>query len=260
MHCQNCGKEQNTSSNTNTSGQREKSIIPDEIKGWSWAAFLWTWIWGIGNSTWIALLALIPYANFAMMIVLGLKGREWAWQNKHWESVEQFKKTQRNWVKWWFILMIIPAILGIISTIILVSINPSEQLNRAKDASQKNNAAEILNANERYFAEYGKYPWNNSQNLIDSVYTTDDISKELWLSSLLDSGEITQDLVDKIQPPLALLLIKEQGENGITHVCYQPASKTNKKEAIEQCNTKGTFTNTMSKYLCFEGKEYDCLP
>ena len=74
--------------------------IPPGVKGWNWGAFFWTWIWGICNGTYIALLSLIPGVHFVMMFVLGAKGNEWAWCNKNWESVEQFHRTQRKWVVW----------------------------------------------------------------------------------------------------------------------------------------------------------------
>ncbi|MGZ5765547.1 MAG: cytochrome c oxidase assembly factor Coa1 family protein, partial [Usitatibacter sp.] len=73
------------------------SPIPPEIDRWNWGAFLLNWIWGIGNNTFIALLALVPFVNIIMVFVLGAKGSEWAWRNKHWESVEHFKRVQRKW-------------------------------------------------------------------------------------------------------------------------------------------------------------------
>ncbi|MGZ5106361.1 MAG: hypothetical protein ACXWBR_19085, partial [Usitatibacter sp.] len=63
------------------------SPVPSEIDRWNWGAFLLNWIWGIGNNTFIALLALVPFVNIIMVFVLGAKGSEWAWRNKHWESV-----------------------------------------------------------------------------------------------------------------------------------------------------------------------------
>jgi len=83
----------------NTSGQGKLSVVPNEIRGWNWGAFLFNWIWGIGNNVWIALLALIPWVNIVMVFVLGVKGSEWAWQSKRWNSVEHFKKTQSIWTK-----------------------------------------------------------------------------------------------------------------------------------------------------------------
>ena len=81
----------------NTSGHGKMTDIPKEIRGWSWGAFLLTWVWGVGNDTYRAFWCLVPIVNIFMWIALGLKGREWAWCNRHWESVEEFKKAQKGW-------------------------------------------------------------------------------------------------------------------------------------------------------------------
>jgi hypothetical protein len=73
------------------------TAAPAEVKRWNWGAFLLTWIWGIGNQVWIALLALIPVVGVVMMFVLGVKGNEWAWKKRRWDSVEAFHRTQRKW-------------------------------------------------------------------------------------------------------------------------------------------------------------------
>lgn len=85
---------------SNTSGQGKNAEVPEGIKGWSWGAFCLSWVWALGNRTWIGLLALVPYVGFLMIFVLGFKGREWAWQNKEWDSVEQFNKVQKKWSFW----------------------------------------------------------------------------------------------------------------------------------------------------------------
>lgn len=71
--------------------------VPKEIKGWNWGAFLLGWIWSLGNQVWIGLLTLIPYVGIVMLIVLGIKGNEWAWKSRRWESIEAFKAHQRKW-------------------------------------------------------------------------------------------------------------------------------------------------------------------
>lgn len=71
--------------------------IPPELDRWNWGAFFLTWIWGIGNGVFIALLALIPLVNIVMMFVLGARGSAWAWQKARWRDAEHFRKTQRIW-------------------------------------------------------------------------------------------------------------------------------------------------------------------
>ena len=84
-------------------------------KGLNWGAFLLTWIWGIGNNTWIALLALIPVVNIVMPFVLLFKGNEWAWKNKQWRDEEHFRSTQRKWTIAGLILLAIAVVFVIIS-------------------------------------------------------------------------------------------------------------------------------------------------
>jgi len=98
----------------NTSGQGGVAVIPEEIRGWNWGAFLLTWIWGLGNSVFISLLALIPYVSIVVAIVLGVKGNEWAWRNRKWDSIEHFKRTQSTWAKWGVGLILFGLLFGII--------------------------------------------------------------------------------------------------------------------------------------------------
>lgn len=104
---------------SNTSGQGAAATVPAELNGWSWAAFLMNWIWSIGNQTYIGLLALVPYVGIIMVIVLGVKGNEWAWRNRRWESVEQFKATQKVWTKWGVVILIVSVVIGVIAGLII---------------------------------------------------------------------------------------------------------------------------------------------
>ena len=105
----------------NTSGQGKLATIPEEIRGWNWGAFLLNWIWGIGNNVWIALLALIPYVNIIMPFVLGVKGNEWSWRNRKWDSIEHFKRVQRTWAKVGIYIIVVSLIL-VFAAVILPNI------------------------------------------------------------------------------------------------------------------------------------------
>ena len=100
----------------NTSGMGRDAEIPEGVKGWSWGAFMFNWIWALSNRTWIGLFALLPYVGFVMAVALGIKGREWAWRNKKWESLEHFQRVQRRW-SLWSLLFVGVAIVGILAAI-----------------------------------------------------------------------------------------------------------------------------------------------
>jgi serine/threonine-protein kinase len=102
---------------TNNSGQGallDNSLkVPPEIQGWNWGAFLLPGVWCITNRVWIGLLAwtdptlimslALPW--LAMGFILGVKGNEWAWKSRKWESVAAFRAHQRTWAIVSFILI-----------------------------------------------------------------------------------------------------------------------------------------------------------
>lgn len=98
------------------SGKGENSTIPSEIRKWNWGAAGLNWIWGVYHSVWISLLMFIPLINIFMIIVLGIKGNEWAWRKNKWESVEEFVSSQNKW-KPWGIAFLILAIFGVTGNI-----------------------------------------------------------------------------------------------------------------------------------------------
>lgn len=120
----------NSSGAENTSGQGKNSIVPEEVKGWSWGAFFWNWIWAWANRVWIAVVlgvAVLLMVGFSRLvshralvsdfgiggfiaaqaislliflvygILLGFKGKEWSWKARKWDSIEQFNQVQKQW-------------------------------------------------------------------------------------------------------------------------------------------------------------------
>jgi hypothetical protein len=77
--------------------QLDPEEIKEQIKGWNWGAFFFNWIWGLVHKVWISLLMFIPIVNLGVMIYLGLKGNELAWEKGSWKSIEVFHARQRKW-------------------------------------------------------------------------------------------------------------------------------------------------------------------
>jgi uncharacterized oligopeptide transporter (OPT) family protein len=106
-------------SDENNSGGGSSIIVPDGIKGWSWGAFLLNWIWAVFNKTWIGLLCFVPYIGFVVSIYLGLRGRELAWKNKRWDSIEHFNRVQKKWSMWGAGLILGAMALGILAAVFI---------------------------------------------------------------------------------------------------------------------------------------------
>lgn len=126
--CKHCGEWLDEQNHQETN--LEKSELPTEYRKFNWGAFLLTWIWGIGNKTYIAfvifavsILNIIPFvgwiASFAFGIWLGIKGNEFAWKNSHWDNLEQFNNVQRKWAMWGGIVVGILSLLTFIAVLIL---------------------------------------------------------------------------------------------------------------------------------------------
>jgi len=93
----------------NTSGMGSSQLVPPEIaRGWNWGAFGLTPLWGIAHNTWLALLCFSVFLcpPFGILtwgivaLIMGAFGNQWAWQNRRWQSVEQFYEVQRKWALW----------------------------------------------------------------------------------------------------------------------------------------------------------------
>ncbi|RYG75440.1 hypothetical protein EON80_00685 [bacterium] len=113
----------------NDSGLGAQSVLPAELRGLNWGAFLLNWIWSIGNQSWFGLLCLVPYVGIIMQFVLLFKGNEWAWQNRKWDSTAQFREVQGKWTMWGVIIFVAGLVLGIIGIVLLGAIGANTPRN-----------------------------------------------------------------------------------------------------------------------------------
>lgn len=123
----------------NNSGKGKLASVPAEIDNWNWGAFLASWIWGVGNNTYIAFLTFVPLVGLVMPFILGVKGSSWAWRNKRWESIEHFRSVQRKWAKWSAIVYAI-GFTGI-AIILFTTLKSSEPYKLGVDQLHKNQVA-----------------------------------------------------------------------------------------------------------------------
>jgi len=95
----------------NDSGKGTESILPRELNGLNWGACLLNVIWGAKMSIpggtlllWFLLL-LFPVIGWIFPFYLLFKGNELAWQYRKWESLDEFRESQKKWTASGFILL-----------------------------------------------------------------------------------------------------------------------------------------------------------
>jgi len=114
---------------------------PAEIaRGWNWGAFWLPFFWGMSHRTYQTLLVfglalatlcvdgvlftsksnMLPQIGFAsallwlagipLSIWYGARGNEWAWQNRTFQSVDEFRSIQKVWATWAVVIFVVIAL------------------------------------------------------------------------------------------------------------------------------------------------------
>jgi hypothetical protein len=104
----------------------DPNLLP-QVQGWNWGAFFLNWIWAFahGLPAWgviVLVVSLIPIVNIASLgltIYLGIRGSELAWRNRPFQSLQQFRETERIWA-WWGVGVFILSLM--LATAIVVAI------------------------------------------------------------------------------------------------------------------------------------------
>lgn len=140
--------------------QNLKAPLPESARGLCWGGFLLSWVWAIFNRTWIGLLGLVPVLGFFIQVLLLIKGREWAWANNDWQSVEHFNRVQRRWSLAGLLILLVP-IAAIIAAVAVPNYIHFQA--RAQQAEAKTRLLLLYNEEKLWWVENDTY--------------TDDLSK-----------------------------------------------------------------------------------
>ncbi len=137
-------------------------------------------------------------------------------------------------------LLIVIALIAILSVAVLATINPIEQSNKARDAAQKNDAAEVLAAYERYYTSQNKYPWGQPSVIGDTVFPSNDVNfgvtdgaggdGELIITSELKSSFAAKTPFTTTPSPIDMMYVYSDGLDS-NYVCFVPKAKANRSIA-----------------------------
>jgi len=165
-------------------------------------------------------------------------------------------------------LLVVIAVIGVLAVAVLSSINPIEQINKGRDTGHRSDAAQLINAIDRYYAIHEIYPWNDAS--YNTLLTVNQEAIELlpggtpancastantgtvtgsfckisaatdvpWMTALTDTAEVKEGFTQRLTNPKSggeLWLFKDDTANATMYACFKPASKAFQKEALDAC-------------------------
>ncbi len=142
-------------------------------------------------------------------------------------------------------LLIVITIIGVLAVAVLSAINPVEQIRRAQDSGRESDAAEILNAFDRYYTAFFEYPWDT---LGGGDPDEDLISNHLnWIDELIDKGEVKPQFRNR--SAWSNLYTTQSGT--VVSICFDPTSSTFQGQADAEGKYRdGSSGCTSSCYVC----------
>jgi len=182
-------------------------------------------------------------------------------------------------------LLVVIAVIGVLAVAVLSSINPIEQINKGRDTRTRSDAAQLINAIDRYYAIHEKYVWNvTNTGPVGDGYTATDLipSAEFdfigagsplldaglagagesdwdWIDSLVSTAEVKEGFVNRVTDDNLHFIAKAQGYNETMYVCFQPTSNAFKQEAMENCADGTTPITINTITVCADDTDIDAL-
>ena len=172
-------------------------------------------------------------------------------------NTSENKKSSKKWI--YIILgcgcLSVPILMILIFGLaVFSSINPTEQVAKAKDVSNQEVVSKLLNATERYYMTNENYPWVGSNAVPPMVgYQPQSIKDATWLTKLQKDGYLSQQEVEALQNgDFYVWRFKASSPDGKSAVfvkyCYVPQSSTVKQ--ISNVSKDGYYITRNGHYYC----------
>lgn len=157
-------------------------------------------------------------------------------------------------------LLVVISVIGVLSVAVLSTINPIEQINKGRDTRSRSDAAQLINALDRYFAIHEVYPWNIDTTteavagLGTFTATITDFRDEYefdeaaagantawaWIQPLVSTAEVKESYIHRmanVTDNTAFYVYKADGANETVYTCFTPSSNAFEQEANTRCQT-----------------------
>jgi len=160
-------------------------------------------------------------------------------------------------------LLVVIAVIGVLAVAVLSSINPLEQINKGRDTKKRSNAAQLINAIDRFYAIHEVFPWGHASYGLATIVNEDAFpdgvlcvaeanggcqiggdgytaSTPNWLTGLSTTDEVKESFVNQLEATgatNALYVFKadETAADDSVYICFVPASKAFEQQALDAC-------------------------
>ncbi|HYD34562.1 MAG TPA: type II secretion system protein [Vitreimonas sp.] len=144
-------------------------------------------------------------------------------------------------------LLVVIAVIGVLAVAVLSSINPIEQINKGRDTRTRSDAAQLINAVDRYYAIHEVYPWNSTNGAFvpnaasdepDEAFAFDggDDTAWGWVNVLESTGEVKSGFINRLIQDDQIKIFKDDTTNATMYACFVPTSLAFQQEAMDNCN------------------------
>lgn len=168
-------------------------------------------------------------------------------------------------------LLVVIAVIGVLAVAVLASIDPIEQINKGRDTRKRSNAAQLINAVDRFYAIQEKYPWNEA-TYVTELGGTDTLPTAVfpdgsacadssgfcvvggpgyttatWLTALSETSEVKESFVNQLSDTSStnILYVSKRAAGAAVddsvYVCFTPASKQFQLEAVDGCVNRSSI-------------------
>ena len=166
-------------------------------------------------------------------------------------------------------LLVVIAVIGVLAVAVLSSINPLEQINKGRDTKKRSNAAQLINAIDRFYAIHEVFPWGHASYGNDTILNDDaypdgviygaeasplgfyliggpdyTAPADNWLEGLSSTDEVKESFINQLEAAgntNALYVIKAAEAVGVddsVYVCFTPSSKAFEQQAVDDCTLR----------------------
>ncbi|MDQ3008305.1 MAG: type II secretion system GspH family protein [bacterium] len=151
-------------------------------------------------------------------------------------------------------LLVVIAVIGVLAVAVLSSINPIEQINKGRDTRTRSDAAQLINAVDRYYAIHEAYPWNVASAVAGwtppaalvgpdgaaEAFTFDETAAPgatswNWVDVLVSTAEVKDGFTNRVKNDNNIVVFKEDGTNTTMYACFVPTSLAFQQEAADNC-------------------------